>query len=125
MFVSANCTFFKVCLGCTFPYNVSVVNIGMYVRMIQLQKQMFIYIVVRLIQQPNIFSNFTFNISNVLFPACFHLVILLGILNILIILFHHYLYLILVKEAEYRSFCLVCEKTSTLFCLHLMTVYLK
>ena len=57
--------FLKVFPGCTFQCNVSVVNIGMYVRMIQ----MFIYIGVCLIQQPNIFSNFTFNIFTVFFSA--------------------------------------------------------
>ena len=36
--------FFKVCLGCTSPCNVPVVNVGMYVRMIQWQQRMFISI---------------------------------------------------------------------------------
>ena len=61
--------FFKVFPGCTFPCNVSVVNVGMYVRMIQWQKRMFTYIGICLIQQPNIFRNFIFNIFNVFFSA--------------------------------------------------------
>ena len=61
--------FFKVCPGCTSPCNVPLVNIGMYVTMIQWQHQMFIYRGLCLIQQPNIFSNFIFNIFNVFFPA--------------------------------------------------------
>ena len=42
-------------------------------------------------------------------------------LNILIVLCHYYLYLILEKGADYRPFRSVCEKISTLFCLHLVT----
>ena len=64
--------FFKVCLGWISPCNISVVKVGMHVRMIQWQKQMFIYIGLCLIQQPNIFSNFTFYIFfifNVFFLA--------------------------------------------------------
>ena len=71
---------------------------------------MFIYIGLCLIQQPNIFSNFNFNIFNVFYRIGFHLVILLEILNILIVLFHYYLYLILVKGVNYRPFSSVCEK---------------
>ena len=59
----------KVCLGCTSLWNISVVNIGMYVRMIQWQKQIFFYIELCLIQEPNICSNFTFNIFYMFFPA--------------------------------------------------------
>ena len=46
------------------------------------------------------------------YSTAFYLVTLrvLGLLNILIILFHFYLYLILVKEAEYRPSCSFCEK---------------
>ena len=61
--------FLKVCPGCISPCNVPVIKIGMYVKLIQWQQWMFIYIVLCLIQQPNIFSNFNFNIFNVFFPA--------------------------------------------------------
>ena len=37
--------------------------------------------------------------------------------NILIVLFQCYLYLILVKGAEYRPFCSVCEKINNFFLL--------
>ena len=109
---------FKVFLGCAYLRNNPVVNLGMYVRMIQWQQRMFIYIGLCLIQHSNIFSIFTFNIFNVFFPAGgFHLVILLGILNIQISLFHYYLNLKLVKGAECYRFC---EKMSTLFYLNLV-----
>ena len=52
---------------------------------------------------------------NVFFPAC--VFFLLGILNILNVLFHYYLFLSLVKGEEYLPFFLVCEKMSTLFCV--------
>ena len=71
---------------------------------------MFIYIGLCLIQQPNIFRNFNFNIFNAFYSIGFDLVILLGILKILIVLFHYYLYLILVKGVKCRPFSSVCEK---------------
>ena len=96
--------FFKARPGCTSPCNISVVNIPMYVKAIQSKKRMFIYIGLYLIQQPNILA-----ILLSIYLMFFHLVILLGILNILIVLFHYYLYLILVKGAEYLPFCQVIE----------------
>ena len=55
----------------------------------------------------------------------FHLAILLGILDILIVLLRYFLYLILAKRAEYLPFCSVYKQMDTLFCLHLVRVYLK
>ena len=46
------CDFFKVCPGCTSSYNISVVYVRIYVRMIQWQKQMFIYIGFALYNSP-------------------------------------------------------------------------
>ena len=43
-----------------FPMKCSVVNIVMYVKMIQWQKRMLIYMGLCLIQQPNTFSNFQY-----------------------------------------------------------------
>ena len=62
---------FKVCPDCTYPCNNSVVNIGMYVR---IMTKMNVYLRRALsaqgpMQQPNISSNFTFNIINVFFLA--------------------------------------------------------
>ena len=45
------CNFLRVFPDCTFPWNIFVVNIVMYVRMIQWQKWIFIYIRLYLIQK--------------------------------------------------------------------------
>ena len=125
--VSVDFYFFKVSPGCTFPCNVPIVNIETYVRMIGTMATENVYLYRALpYTTGQYFQQFYFQyISCLLSSIGFDLVILLGILNILIILFQYYLCLVLVEGSKYCPFCFVCKKMSSLFCLHLVTVNLK